>query len=93
MDKNVLYGLYYFVEYTFEVLYWVSIVPSMFCPKQDCIDVFSFYMITDFANSIMQSKLIDLSLLSVAEVDWLNDYHSLVWEKVILHIQKLFWFM
>lgn len=30
----------------------------------------------------IQSKLIDLSLLSVAEVDWLNDYHSQVWEKV-----------
>ncbi|KAL2345689.1 hypothetical protein Fmac_006974 [Flemingia macrophylla] len=27
-------------------------------------------------------KLVDLSLLSAAEVDWLNNYHSLVWEKV-----------
>lgn len=30
----------------------------------------------------IQSKLIDLSLLSIAEVDWLNEYHSQVWEKV-----------
>ncbi|KAG5044298.1 hypothetical protein JHK87_008213 [Glycine soja] len=27
-------------------------------------------------------KLVDLSLLSAAEIDWLNNYHSLVWEKV-----------
>lgn len=30
----------------------------------------------------MQTKLVDLTLLSAAEVDWLNDYHSQVWEKV-----------
>ncbi|XP_061348462.1 aminopeptidase P2 [Gastrolobium bilobum] len=30
----------------------------------------------------IQIKLVDLSLLSVAEVDWLNNYHSLVWEKI-----------
>ena len=30
----------------------------------------------------LQAKLVDLSLLSVAEVDWLNNYHSQVWEKV-----------
>ncbi|XP_021772939.1 probable Xaa-Pro aminopeptidase P isoform X2 [Chenopodium quinoa] len=30
----------------------------------------------------IQSKLIDLSLLSAAEVDWLNDYHDQVWQKV-----------
>ncbi|KAM3752684.1 hypothetical protein ACB098_03G038000 [Castanea mollissima] len=30
----------------------------------------------------IQSKLIDLSLLSAVEVDWLNHYHSQVWEKV-----------
>ncbi|XP_010255999.2 PREDICTED: probable Xaa-Pro aminopeptidase P [Nelumbo nucifera] len=30
----------------------------------------------------IQSKLVDLSLLSIAEVNWLNDYHSQVWEKV-----------
>ncbi|KAF5463412.1 hypothetical protein F2P56_019329 [Juglans regia] len=30
----------------------------------------------------IQSKLIDLSLLSTAEVDWLNEYHLQVWEKV-----------
>ncbi|XP_031260687.1 aminopeptidase P2-like isoform X2 [Pistacia vera] len=30
----------------------------------------------------IQTKLVDLSLLSVAEIDWLNDYHSQVWEKV-----------
>ncbi|ONI04507.1 hypothetical protein PRUPE_6G325100 [Prunus persica] len=30
----------------------------------------------------IQAKLIDLSLLSAAEFDWLNDYHSQVWEKV-----------
>ncbi|KAG5087110.1 hypothetical protein JHK82_054507 [Glycine max] len=30
----------------------------------------------------IQIKLVDLSLLSAAEIDWLNNYHSLVWEKV-----------
>ncbi|XAR52596.1 Xaa-Pro aminopeptidase [Bertholletia excelsa] len=30
----------------------------------------------------IQAKLVDLTLLSVAEIDWLNDYHSQVWEKV-----------
>ncbi|KAB1202273.1 putative Xaa-Pro aminopeptidase P [Morella rubra] len=30
----------------------------------------------------IQSKLIDLSLLSISEIDWLNEYHSQVWEKV-----------
>ncbi|XP_058226132.1 aminopeptidase P2 [Rhododendron vialii] len=30
----------------------------------------------------IQAKLVDLSLLSVAEVEWLNNYHSQVWEKV-----------
>ncbi|MFS7946137.1 putative xaa-Pro aminopeptidase [Helianthus anomalus] len=30
----------------------------------------------------IQTKLIDLTLLSAAEIDWLNDYHSQVWEKV-----------
>ncbi|KAM1802148.1 hypothetical protein ACFX11_033653 [Malus domestica] len=30
----------------------------------------------------IQAKMIDLSLLSAAEFDWLNDYHSQVWAKV-----------
>ncbi|XP_042049816.1 aminopeptidase P2-like [Salvia splendens] len=30
----------------------------------------------------IQTKLCDLSLLSTTEIDWLNDYHKLVWEKV-----------
>ncbi|XP_054800899.1 aminopeptidase P2 isoform X1 [Prosopis cineraria] len=30
----------------------------------------------------IQIKLVDLSLLSAAEVDWLNSYHLQVWEKV-----------
>lgn len=30
----------------------------------------------------MQTKLVDFSLLSAAEIDWLNDYHKQVWEKV-----------
>ncbi|XP_010674747.2 aminopeptidase P2 [Beta vulgaris subsp. vulgaris] len=30
----------------------------------------------------IQSKLIDLSLFSAAEVDWLDDYHEQVWQKV-----------
>ncbi|KDP23512.1 hypothetical protein JCGZ_23345 [Jatropha curcas] len=30
----------------------------------------------------IQAKLVDLSLLSASEIDWLNDYHSQVWEKV-----------
>lgn len=30
----------------------------------------------------IQSKMVDLSLLSISEIDWLNGYHSQVWEKV-----------
>ncbi|XVE89684.1 hypothetical protein DITRI_Ditri20bG0015700 [Diplodiscus trichospermus] len=30
----------------------------------------------------IQMKLVDLSLLSVEEIEWLNNYHSQVWEKV-----------
>ncbi|PNX98667.1 Xaa-pro aminopeptidase P-like protein, partial [Trifolium pratense] len=30
----------------------------------------------------IQIKLVDISLLSATEIDWLNDYHSVVWEKV-----------
>ncbi|KAL2490535.1 Metallopeptidase M24 family protein [Abeliophyllum distichum] len=30
----------------------------------------------------IQTKLVDLSLLSTAEIDWLNDYHNRTWEKV-----------
>ncbi|OWM85360.1 hypothetical protein CDL15_Pgr018984 [Punica granatum] len=30
----------------------------------------------------IQTKMIDLSLLSTAEVNWVNDYHAQVWEKV-----------
>lgn len=30
----------------------------------------------------MQTKLVEISLLSDAEVNWLNDYHAQVWEKV-----------
>ncbi|RVW53451.1 putative Xaa-Pro aminopeptidase P [Vitis vinifera] len=31
------------------------------------------------------NELVELSLLSNAEIDWLNDYHSEVWEKVSGH--------
>ncbi|XP_008802675.2 aminopeptidase P2 isoform X1 [Phoenix dactylifera] len=30
----------------------------------------------------IQSKLVDVSLLSPMEINWLNDYHSQVWDKV-----------
>lgn len=30
----------------------------------------------------IQTKMVDLSLLSTAEIDWLNDYHHQTWEKV-----------
>ncbi|KAI9085237.1 hypothetical protein K1719_032760 [Acacia pycnantha] len=42
------------------------------------------FNIWDLRNSFVpiQIKLVDLSLLSAAEVDWLNSYHSQVWEKV-----------
>lgn len=31
---------------------------------------------------VLQAKMVDLSLLSASEVNWLNDYHSQVWVKV-----------
>ncbi|KAI3981159.1 hypothetical protein MKX01_032299 [Papaver californicum] len=30
----------------------------------------------------IQVKLVEISLMSAAEVDWINDYHSQVWKKV-----------
>ena len=35
----------------------------------------------------MQTKMVDVSLLSHAEIDWLNSYHAEVWEKVSPHKQ------
>ncbi|KAJ8572901.1 hypothetical protein K7X08_009412 [Anisodus acutangulus] len=31
---------------------------------------------------VLQTKLVDMSLLSDEEVEWLNSYHLQVWEKV-----------
>lgn len=49
-----------------------------------------YNLYSEFLNSVnyffndfyLQTKLVDLSLLSAAEIDWLNNYHSQVWEKV-----------
>ncbi|KAL1549597.1 Aminopeptidase P2 [Salvia divinorum] len=35
----------------------------------------------------IQTKLCDLSLLSTTEIDWLNDYHKQVWEKVSPYVE------
>lgn len=37
----------------------------------------------------MQTKMVDVSLLSHAEIDWLNSYHAEVWEKVSPHMALL----
>ncbi|CAI9102219.1 OLC1v1000452C2 [Oldenlandia corymbosa var. corymbosa] len=34
----------------------------------------------------IQAKLIDVTLLSVAEIEWINHYHSQVWDKVRLYV-------
>lgn len=34
----------------------------------------------------VQTKMVDQSLLSAAEIKWLNDYHQQVWEKVSLYV-------
>lgn len=42
----------------------------------------SFLIIFDpWFFRVTQAKLVDLSLLSTTEMDWLNDYHNQVWEK------------
>ncbi|MBA0742497.1 hypothetical protein Gogos_015548 [Gossypium gossypioides] len=33
-------------------------------------------------EKMRETKLVDLSLLSIEEMEWLNSYHSQVWEKV-----------
>lgn len=38
----------------------------------------------------MQTKMVDVSLLSHAEIDWLNSYHAEVWEKVSPHKTCMF---
>jgi Xaa-Pro aminopeptidase len=41
------------------------------------------YLTFDYLTHIpIQKKLIDFSLMSGAEVRWLNEYHAAVWEKV-----------
>lgn len=35
------------------------------------------------SDGIVQSKMMDLSLLSAEEVDWVNEYHEQVWQKVM----------
>lgn len=37
---------------------------------------------------VVQTKLVDLSLLSIEEIEWLNNYHSQVWEKVCVLMHK-----
>ncbi|MBA0860777.1 hypothetical protein Goshw_021142 [Gossypium schwendimanii] len=41
---------------------------------------FSFF--PNHVYILVQTKLVDLSLLSIEEMEWLNSYHSQVWEKV-----------
>ncbi|KAK5786433.1 aminopeptidase P2 [Gossypium arboreum] len=43
------------------------------------IEYLGFEKLTFFP---IQTKLVDLSLLSIEEMEWLNSYHSQVWEKV-----------
>lgn len=43
---------------------------------------FSFLSHTLLVHQTMQTKMVDVSLLSHAEIDWLNNYHAEVWEKV-----------
>ncbi|OMO99190.1 Creatinase [Corchorus olitorius] len=43
------------------------------------IEYLGFEKLTFFP---IQTKLVDLSLLSAEEIEWLNNYHSQVWEKV-----------
>ena len=56
---------------------------NIFFPR---IILFTFFFIIFYITipviDILQSKLIDVSLLSMAEVKWVDDYHSQVWEKV-----------
>ncbi|XLR03946.1 hypothetical protein S83_070144, partial [Arachis hypogaea] len=44
-----------------------------------------YYVLSRFLLSrtltVTKIKLLDLSLLSATEIDWLNNYHSQVWEK------------
>ena len=35
----------------------------------------------------IDTQLIEFSLLTKEEVDWLNDYHQMVWEKVGPHLE------
>ncbi|KAF8018103.1 hypothetical protein BT93_H3107 [Corymbia citriodora subsp. variegata] len=36
----------------------------------------------------IQTKMVDTALLSSAEINWLNDYHAQVWEKVGLYFEN-----
>ncbi|MBA0833074.1 hypothetical protein Goarm_017412 [Gossypium armourianum] len=40
-------------------------------------------------EKMRETKLVDLSLLSIEEMEWLNSYHSQVWEKLISQVSPL----
>lgn len=81
---SILNDRLYYISWRPEVLLSVFIDSS-----QLLLNFWMFYLshvfihttVTNLGN-ILQIKLVDLSLLSVAEIDWLNNYHSQVWEKV-----------
>lgn len=43
-----------------------------------------------FLYFYLKTKLVDLSLLSASEIDWLDNYHSQVWEKVSASLDDIY---
>ena len=37
----------------------------------------------------IQRSLIDVSLLTLAEMEWLDGYHARVWERVSPHLEEV----
>ncbi|KAF2307235.1 hypothetical protein GH714_025641 [Hevea brasiliensis] len=54
----------------------IQYVLSSASPNIYCLQVKNLFVVA------LQAKMVDVSLLSASEVNWLNDYHSQVWEKV-----------
>ncbi|XP_077213779.1 metallopeptidase M24 family protein [Tasmannia lanceolata] len=61
-------------------------IENLLCVKEvdtpNCFGGIGFLGFEKLTFVPIQSKMINLSLLSSDEINWLNDYHSQVWEKV-----------
>eukprot|EP00268_Persea_americana_P044428 TRINITY_DN4491_c1_g1_i2.p1 TRINITY_DN4491_c1_g1~~TRINITY_DN4491_c1_g1_i2.p1 ORF type:complete len:729 (-),score=141.42 TRINITY_DN4491_c1_g1_i2:471-2657(-) len=71
----------YYEDYSFGIR-----IENLLCVKEvntpNCYGGIGYLGFEKLTFVPIQSKLVNVSLLSTSEINWLNDYHSQVWEKV-----------